>query len=227
MHFPAHQIPALAMPATAPADSRLPTGTVTIVFTDIEGSTALWEQFPVAMQAALARHDRLLRHAIGSFGGCIVKTTGDGVLAVFAAAADALAACVAAQRALQAPEADASDPEPAASDARMPVSLKVRMGLHTGVAELRDGDYFGGSLNRAARIMSAANGEQILLSVATAELARGLLPEGVTLREMGEHRLKGLLDPERLLQVVAPERRTCPPCAADMMRAARLSTVPK
>jgi len=195
------------MPATAPADSRLPTGTVTIVFTDIEGSTALWEQFPVAMQAALARHDRLLRHAIGSFGGCIVKSTGDGLLAVFAAAADALAACVAAQRALQAPEADASDPEPAASDARMPVSLKVRMGLHTGVAELRDGDYFGGSLNRAARIMSAAHGEQILLSVATAELARGLLPEGVTLREMGEHRLKGLLDPERLLQVVAPDLR--------------------
>ena len=137
----------------------------------------------------------------------IVKTTGDGVLAVFAAAADALAACVAAQRALQAPEADASDPEPAAPDARMPVSLKVRMGLHTGVAELRDGDYFGGSLNRAARIMSAAHGEQILLSVATAELVRGLLPEGVTLREMGEHRLKGLLDPERLLQVVASDLR--------------------
>jgi predicted ATPase/class 3 adenylate cyclase/Tfp pilus assembly protein PilF len=194
------------MPATAPADSRLPTGTVTILFTDLEGSTALWEQYPVAMQAALARHDRLLRHAIGSFGGCIVKTTGDGVLAVFAVAADALAACVAAQRALQAPEADASNPEPAASDARLP-ALKVRMGLHTGVAELRDGDYFGGSLNRAARIMSAAHGEQVLLSAATAELVRGSLPEGVVLREKGEHRLKGLLDPERLLQVVAPDLR--------------------
>ena len=87
---------AIAMPATAPADSRLPTGTVTILFTDLEGSTALWEQYPVAMQPALARHDRLLRHAIESFSGCIVKSTGDGVLGVFAAAADALAACVAA-----------------------------------------------------------------------------------------------------------------------------------
>ena len=203
------------MPATDPADSRLPTGTVTILFTDLEGSTALWEQYPVAMQAALGRHDRLLRHAIGSFGGCIVKSTGDGVLAVFAAAADALAACVAAQRALQAPDADASNPAPAASDARLPMSLKVRMGLHTGVAELRDGDYFGGSLNRAARIMSAAHGEQVLLSMVTAELVRGRLPEGVTLREMGEHRLKGLLDPERLLQVVAPDLRVdFPPLAS-------------
>ena len=150
-----------------------------------------------------------------SFGGCVVKSTGDGVLAVFAAAADALAACVAAQRALQAPEADASNPVPAASEARLPMSLKVRMGLHTGVAEFRDGDYFGGSLNRAARIMSVAHGEQVLLSTATAELVRGRLPEGVTLRELGEHRLKGLLDPERLLQVVAADLRgDFPPLAS-------------
>ena len=116
------------MHAADSADSKLPTGTVTILFTDLEGSTALWEQHPVAMQAALARHDRLLRHAIGSFGGCIVKRTGDGVLAVFVAAADALAACVAAQRALQAPEVDASNAVPAAADALLPMSLKVRMG---------------------------------------------------------------------------------------------------
>jgi len=203
------------MHAAGSADSKLPTGTVTVLFTDLEGSTALWEQYPVAMRAALARHDRLLRHAIGSFGGCIVKSTGDGVLAVFAAAADALAACVAAQRALQVPEAATSNAVPAASDALLPTSLKVRMGLHTGVAELRDGDYFGGSLNRAARIMSAAHGEQILLSTATAQLVRGCLPEGVTLREVGEHRLKGLLDPERLLQVVAPDLRVdFPPLAS-------------
>jgi hypothetical protein len=81
------------------------------------------------------------------------------------------------------------------------------MGLHTGVAELRDGDYFGTSLNRTARIMSAAHGEQVLLSAATAEALGGQLPEGVTLREMGEHRLKGLLNPERLLQVVGPDLR--------------------
>ena len=89
------------------------------------------------------------------------------------------------------------------------------MGLHTGVAELRDGDYFGAALNRAARIMSVAHGEQVLLSAATAELVRGRLPEGVTLREMGEHRLKGLLNPERLLQVVAPDLRAdFPPLAS-------------
>ena len=202
------------MHATASADSKLPTGTVTILFTDLEGSTALWEQHPVAMRAALARHDRLLRDAIESFGGSIVKNTGDGVLAVFAAAADALAACVAAQRALQAPE-DASIPVPATADAPLPRSLKVRMGLHTGVAELRDGDYFGGSLNRAARIMAAAHGEQVLLSTVTGALVRGSLPEGASLRELGEHRLKGLVDPERLLQVVAPDLRAdFPPLAS-------------
>ena len=89
------------------------------------------------------------------------------------------------------------------------------MGLHTGVAELRDGDYFGASLNRAARIMSAAHGEQVLLSAATAEMTRGQLPEGVTLREMGEHQLKGLLNPERLLQIVASDLRAdFPPLAS-------------
>ncbi|MDQ6922955.1 MAG: tetratricopeptide repeat protein [Pseudomonadota bacterium] len=186
-------------------DSRFPTGTVTFLFTDIEGSTTLWEQHPDAMQSALARHDRLLSQAIESSGGCIVKSTGDGVYAVFAAAADALTACLAVQRALQAREDGASNPEPAASYARPPIALPVRMGLHTGVAELRDGDYFGAVLNRAARIMSAAHGGQVLLSAATAELLRGHLPEGVTLREMGEHRLKGLLNPERLLQVVASD----------------------
>jgi class 3 adenylate cyclase len=150
--------------------SRLPTGTVTFLFTDIEGSTTLWEQFPDAMRDALARHDSLLRYAIESSGGSVVKGTGDGVYAVFAAAADALAACVAAQRALQAHKDDASHPEPAASDARPRLALPVRMGLHSGVAELRDGDYLGAALNRAARIMSAAHGGQVLLSAATAEL---------------------------------------------------------
>jgi predicted ATPase/class 3 adenylate cyclase len=193
----------------------LPTGTVTFLFTDIEGSTALWEQYPDAMQVALARHDALLRDAIKSAGGRIVKTTGDGVFAVFGAAANALAACLAAQRALQAPKSDASGPKPAASDTQPPVRLRVRMGLHTGAAELRDGDYFGASLNRAARIMSAAHGEQVLLSGATAEMSRAQLPEGVTLREMGVHHLKGLPSPERLLQVVALNLRAdFPPLAS-------------
>ena len=203
------------MPQTVPTVSPLPSGTVTFLFTDIEGSTAFWEEHPDAMAAALAVHDRLLRRAIESSDGCIVKSTGDGVYAVFAAAKDALAACLAAQRVLQESEAGTSDLTPRAIEDRMPLSLRVRMGLHTGAAEYRDGDYFGAVLNRAARIMSAAHGGQVLLSTATAELVRDHLPQGVTLREMGEHRLKGLLNPERLLQVVAPDLRAdFPPLAS-------------
>ncbi len=203
------------MSPKAPPHSSLPTGTVTFLFTDIEGSTALWEQNPDAMQAALARHDSLLRLAIESSGGCVVKSTGDGVYAVFAAATNALAACLSAQRALQAREEDRSNPAAPAPDTRPPVALAVRMGLHTGVAEVRDGDYFGAALNRAARIMSVAHGGQILLSAATAEMLRGQLPEGVTLRELGEHRLKGLLNLERLVQVVASDLRgDFPPLAS-------------
>ena len=203
------------MPATALADSQLPTGTVAVLFTDIEGSMPLWEQQPDAMQVALARHDAQLRHAIESSGRWIVKSTGDGVYAVFSAAADALAACLAAQRSLQARLAGVPGPETAAAEPQPIIVLKVRMGLHTGAAELRDGDCFGGSLNRAARIMSAAHGGQVLLSATTAELVRKQLPEGVTLREMGEHRLEGLLNPERLLQVVAVDLRAdFPPLAS-------------
>ncbi len=203
------------MAAKSRADSPLPTGTVTFLFTDIEGSTTLWEQHPDAMRVALARHDAQLCRAIESSNGRIVKTTGDGVLAVFGAAADALAACLAAQSALQVPETGVSGPKPTPFNSQLPVTLRVRMGLHTGAAELRDGDYFGGSLNRAARIMSAAHGEQVLISAATAQLVGAHLPEGITLREMGEHRLKGLPNPERLLQVVAPDLRAdFPPLAS-------------
>ena len=177
------------------------TQTLTFLFTDIEGSTMLWEHAPNAMRAFLARHDGVLRSAIESSGGHVFKTTGDGVYAVFGTAKDAIAACVHAQRDLQeaaigAPGATTQAPEP-------PIRIRVRMGLHSGAAEHRDGDYFGAPLNRAARIMSVSHGEQVLLSSTTAELLRGDLPDGVTLREMGEHRLKGLPNPERLLQVVA------------------------
>ncbi len=205
----------ITMPPTVPPDSRFHTGIVTFLFTDVEGSTTLWERDPDAMQAALAHHDRLLRRAIESAGGCIVKSTGDGVYAVFATATDALAACLAAQRSLQKPGASASNATPRATETHIQLPLGVRMGLHTGVAESRDGDYFGGVLNRAARIMSAAHGGQVLLSAATAEVVRAHLPEGVALREMGEHRLKGLLNPERLLQVVASDLRAdFPPLAS-------------
>ena len=106
------------MPPTVPTDSRFPTGDATFLFTDIEGSTNLWEQHPQAMQAALARHDTLLRDAIESSDGRIVKSTGDGVYAVFAAAADALAACIAAQRSLQEPESGTANPTPKSTGAR-------------------------------------------------------------------------------------------------------------
>jgi predicted ATPase/class 3 adenylate cyclase len=215
MPFSAGQSLSPPIPAQTRVDSALPTGTVTFLFTDIEGSTTLWERTPDAMRAALERHDKTLRHAIESCGGCIVKTTGDGAHAVFGTAKGALAGCLAAQRALQVPEAGLPTPEGAQPDIRAPITLKVRMGLHTGVAELRDGDYFGAATNRAAHIMSVAHGEQVLLSATTAELLRGGLPEDVTLRELGEHRLKGVLNPERLFQVVASGlRANFPPLAS-------------
>jgi predicted ATPase/class 3 adenylate cyclase len=174
----------------------------TFLFTDIEGSTTLWERAPDAMKAALARHDRWLREAIASHGGRIVKTTGDGVMAVFDAPVDALRACIEAQRALQAP---------ATGD----LALKVRMGLHTGEADERDGDYFGAAPTRAARVMAAAYGGQVLVSAATtARLREGAL-DGATLRDLGEHRLKGLSASERLAQVVADGLRDdFPPLAS-------------
>ncbi len=168
-----------------------PTGTVTHLFTDIKGSAGLWERFPEAMQAALARHDAILREAILAHAGHVVKTTGDGFHAVFPTAPDALAAATAAQQALQA-------------EAWGEAAIKVRMGLHSGAADERDGDYFGPALNRAARIMSAGHGGQILLSRATRELVRDRLPTGVELCDLGRQRLRGLDRPERVFQVVAP-----------------------
>src|SRR5215213_2191466 len=117
--------------ASVPASSTLPTGTLTFCFTDIEGSTQLWEQHPQAMPGALARHDALLRQVIESHSGLIFKTVGDGMHVVFARASDALLAAQAAQAALHAEPWGATGP------------LRVRMALHSGVAELRDSDYFG------------------------------------------------------------------------------------
>ncbi len=131
--------------------AELPSGTVTFLFTDLEGSTRLWEEYPDAMRDALARHDELLREAIEGHGGQVVKTTGDGFHAAFATARDALDAALAAQLALTA--------EPWASTGR----LRARMGVHTGEAQRREGDYYGTALNRAARIMSAGHGDQIVL----------------------------------------------------------------
>jgi WD40 repeat protein/class 3 adenylate cyclase len=174
----------------------LPTGTVTFLFTDIEGSTRLWELYPRAMQAALARHDVLLREAIEARGGYVFKTVGDAFCAAFPTASQGLEAALAAQRALQAtdwPSTGITDP------------LRVRMGLHTGAAEERDGDYFGPPLNRAARLMSAGYGGQILLSLATQQLVRDHVPPDVGLRDLGEGGLKDLVRSEHVYQVVAPD----------------------
>ncbi len=168
---------------------HLPSGTVTFLFTDIEGSTQLWEKYPEAMKDALARHDSILREAIESNAGYVIKTTGDGIHGVFAKAVDAVRATFVAQRILKEPICD--------------LHIKVRMGLHSGEAELRAGDYHGQVLNRAARIMSAGHGGQVLVSSVTAELAREHLPLGVSLLDLGEHRLKDLIRPERLFQLAA------------------------
>src|SRR5690242_10758561 len=143
-----------------------PTGTVTFLFTDLEGSTRLWEQHPEAMKDALARHDEIVRDAIITGGGSIVKMTGDGVHAAFGTAQDAIVAALAAQRALVVEQWIGID------------AFRVRMGLHTGAAEFRDGDYYGTAVNKAARLMSAAHGGQILVSLATEELLRDAMPDG-------------------------------------------------
>ena len=169
--------------------SELPSGTVTFLFTDVEGSTRLWQEYPEVMQEASARHDELVRTAIESHGGYVVKTTGDGFHAAFATGHAAIDAAVTAQVAL-------------ASEAwLLPGPLRVRMGIHSGRAELRDRDYYGTAVNRAARLMSVAHGGQIVISLATEEL----VPDGeVELVDLGEHALRDLARPERVFQVAHP-----------------------
>jgi predicted ATPase/class 3 adenylate cyclase len=173
----------------------LPTGTVTFMLTDIEGSTALWEAHPAAMQAALARHDSLLFGAITHGGGHLVKARGEGdsLFAVFARASDAAAVACIAQRAL------AAEPWPDQ------VRIRVRMAVHTGEAELWDGDYYGSAVNRCARLRSIGHGGQILLSDVTADLVRGALPDGASVRGLGAHRLKDLTAPEHVFQLLHPD----------------------
>ncbi len=171
--------------------SPRPSGTVTFLFTDVEGSTRLWEEHPAAMKAALARHDEIVRLAIERHGGTIIKNTGDGFHAAFDTGVNGVAAVLAAQQALFASPWEEIKP-------RM---LKVRAALHTGEAEERSGDYYGPSLNRAARLMSIAHGGQTLLSTTTADLVRDQLPARASLRDLGEHRLKDLVRSEHVFQL--------------------------
>src|SRR5688572_27069254 len=170
-----------------------PRGAVTFLFTDIEGSTRRWERDQAAMAAALARHDALLRAAIEEHGGHVFKTIGDAFCAAFADPAAAVAAALAAQRWLAAERWGETGP------------IRVRMALHTGEPEHRDRDYFGPPVNRVARILSTGAGEQVLVSAATAALVGDRLPDGATLRDLGAHRLKDLLQSERIFQLGAPD----------------------
>lgn len=167
----------------------LPTGTVTFLFTDIEGSTQLWERNPEEMQTTLARHDQLVRNAIQSNNGAVFKTIGDAFCAAFSSATDAVAAAVASQRALSEEKWHEATP------------IKVRIAIHTGAAESRDSDYFGTTVNRVARLLSTAHGGQTVLSLTTCDLVQDSLGEGVALTDLGEHRLKDLARPERIFQL--------------------------
>jgi predicted ATPase/class 3 adenylate cyclase len=170
----------------------LPSGTITLLFTDIEGSTRHWEERRVAMAEALRRHDRLLRTAIEANGGYVFKTVGDAFCAAFPRPSDAVAAAADAQRAL------------AREDWGAIGGLAVRMALHSGATEERDGDYFGPGVNRVARLLAIVHGGQVVASATTALLLRGVLPEQTELRDLGEHRLKDLVEPERVWQILAP-----------------------
>jgi class 3 adenylate cyclase len=179
--------------------SPLPTGTVSLLFTDIEASTQHWEEHRNAMPLALRRHDEILRNAIETNGGYVFKTVGDAFCAAFWRPSDALAAAAGAQRALAAEDWSAID------------GLLVRMALHSGAADERDGDYFGPVVNRVARLLGIAHGGQVVVSGATAQLLRGALPDALELRDLGEHRLKDLVESERVWQLsVAGLRETFP-----------------
>jgi predicted ATPase/class 3 adenylate cyclase len=166
-----------------------PSGTVTLLFTDIEGSTQRWDSHGAAMEVALVRHDILMRGAIEAQGGYIFKTVGDAFCAAFAHASDAISACISAQRAL------------CAEDFSAVGGLRVRCALHTGEAVERDSDYFGPTVNRAARLMSIGHGGQVLISGATRDLAHGDLPAGAMLVDLGLRHLHDLTEPEHVWQL--------------------------
>jgi class 3 adenylate cyclase len=158
----------------------LPEGIVTFLLTDIEGSTPLWETHRAAMSTALARHEALIAEVVASHGGRLIKSRGEGdsTLSVFVRATDAVAAALALQQAL------AAERWPAG------ITLPTRVALHSGEAELRGGDYYGQTLNRAARLRALAHGGHVLLSQGTAELVMDQLPPGMDLADVGSHRLK-------------------------------------
>ena len=191
------------------ASAGVPSGTVTFLFTDMEGSSPAWDRHGPAMAEAQAIHDTILRGAITRANGYVFSTGGDGVGAAFSRAEDALAAAVDAERAL----GEAAWPEP--------LRLKVRMGMHTGEALERDGDYYGPAVIRAARLMSLVGGGRIVCSLATQEVVRPRLEPGLDLVRIGTVRLKGLSLPEQVFAVLGPglaERGDAIETARDLAR---------
>jgi tetratricopeptide (TPR) repeat protein len=191
----------------------LPSGTVTFLFTDIEGSTRLFQQHAEAMKLAMARHHSLLEGAIASHHGHVFHVVGDGFCSVFERAPDALAAALEAQRALYRESWGELG------------TIRVRMGLHRGAAEARDGDYVASlTLARSQRVAAAGHGGQTLLSTAAADGVREGLPKGATLRELGVHKLRGLAEPEAIFELVVADLPSAfPPLRVEDIGAATVS----
>ncbi|MBC5806885.1 MAG: hypothetical protein DLM53_01030 [Candidatus Eremiobacter antarcticus] len=181
----------------------LPSGTVTFLFTDIEGSTQRWEAHHAAMDDAIKRHNSLMRSAMKQHDGFVFKTVGDAFCVAFARVSDGVAAAIDAQDALQKGDFSAVG------------GLRVRMAVHAGEAFEHDGDYFGPAVNRAARLMSVGHGGQTLVSEATRALIRSDLPKGVVLTALGAHRLKDLLEAESVWQLSTDQAATSFPPLAD------------
>jgi class 3 adenylate cyclase len=171
-----------------------PSGTVTFLFTDIEGSTARWERDQAVMGLVVERHHSIIRTAIETHHGVLFKSVGDAVQAAFSTAPDAIAAALDAQRSLIADRGSDVDD-----------AFTVRMAVHTAAAEPRDRDYLAPGLNRLARLVSAAHGGQVLLTLVTQNLARDALPPGASLRDLGEHPLRDLNRPEHVFQLLHPD----------------------
>lgn len=175
-------------------DPRLPEGVITLLLTDVEGSTRAWEAHSEAMSAALARHDALVVEVVYAHRGLLIKSRGEGdaTFSVFRRATDAALAAVVLQRTITA------EPWPD------PIQLSVRVAIHTGEAQLRDGDYFGTTVNRAARLRAVARGGEILCSQATAGVIADALPPGATLADLGAKALKDLSRPEHVFSLLGP-----------------------
>ena len=200
-----------AAQAGGAAKSPMPDGTVTFLLTDIEGSTRMWEAHPGAMRGALERHNAHVRAAVEGHGGTVVTSRGEGdsFFAVFASAVDAVDAAAACQLRLLAQSWPAG------------ISIRVRMGLHSGEADLRDGEYHGNAaINRCARVRGAAHGGQVLVTKATRDLVLAYLGGGLGFKDLGEHHLRDITEPERIYQLTHPDlpREFGPITASDRQR---------